>query len=155
MQQPGIHSDCAAIERHFSEQDQQGGHLITSESFALCQDRGAFVRDQREQVQSRRIIALAAAQHLPIRADPTERPVEELFQPGAQVAIDIIGREALQDVTHGIIGWEMRTAGTERPPQDAPVLLRPDPGAAQTIGMSYQGHGVLPCYSQLLQRSIA
>jgi hypothetical protein len=178
------------MERRFSEQDQQGGDLSTSESFALCQNRGAFVRDQREQVQSRRIIELAAAQHLPIRADPTERPVEELFQPGAQVAINITGREALQDVMHGIIGWEMRTAGTERPPQDAPVLLRPDPGAVQTvaplqlpqqdqdprqgiaasfalarigtraqaaeqtIGMSDQGHGALPCYSQLLQRSI-
>jgi hypothetical protein len=59
--------------------------------------------------------------------------LQELFDPGADAAVNRVGIQARHQAANSLIAGEMRAAYAQGAPEVRPLLLRPDPGTAQRI----------------------
>src|SRR5262249_30582086 len=98
------------------------------------------VCDQAHDMQSRHLVALAATQNLPIRANPAERTVEQAFEPGPQLTINVVGVQSQEQRANSIVGGEVWRAAAKWTPEQAPVLVCPDPAAAQRVATVEHAH---------------
>lgn len=98
-----IDREHAALERHLGQQGQQGGALVARDGFALGEHAPQVVTDQGNQMAPRQVISLAAAQSFAIGADAPDRVAQELFDPGAHAAVNLIRIEPREQAAHGLI----------------------------------------------------
>ncbi len=131
--QPSIHGDRPINEWHLGEQRQQGRDLIPTDRFPLRDDLATPVRHECNDLQGCETIPFTAPEHLAVGTDPATWLTKQVFKPGSETAIDLVGIEACQQVTYGVISGKMGAASAQWLPEHRPLLACPDPGTPERV----------------------